>query len=50
MLKEAIGKLTAGQNLSQEETSAAMESSAETAARLERIAGELNTLVARFRC
>lgn len=33
-----------------EETSAAMQSSAETAARLERIAGELNTLVARFRC
>ena len=33
-----------------EQTSAAMESSAETAARLERIAGELNTLVGRFRC
>ncbi len=33
-----------------EQTSAAMHSSAETAVRLERIAGELNTLVARFRC
>ena len=33
-----------------EETSAAMQASAETAARLEQIAGELNTLVGRFRC
>ncbi len=33
-----------------EETSAAMQASAETAARLEQIARELNTLVGRFRC